>query len=146
MSTRRITKKPLNSRDMVTKGCTIKCRGLSVTIDEVLDAHHYENEGWFIEMIDTDGKYRYWKQYMDGGEIYPSDALQELRELCERNFRVLDYEKGLIVTFDRYEGTDAQYFETYEDAVKWERGYLDTITLDDTQVLDDMEDEIVAVM
>ncbi len=49
-----------------------------------------------------------------------------LRELCNRNGRVCNYtDDDLIVTYDKYSGTDAQYFETYEEAIKWEEGYID---------------------
>ena len=31
---------------------------------------------------------------------------------------------GTIVTQDKYDGCDAQFFKTYEDAIEWEKGYI----------------------
>ena len=50
----------LNTKD------TIIIKGIQ---GSVLTAFHYDSEGWYIEMIDTEGKYRYYKQIYDGGEV-----------------------------------------------------------------------------
>ena len=52
-------------------------------------------------------------------------VIQELENLCRKNGRYIEYMKdGRIATFDMYEGTDAQYFNTAEEAVEWEKGYI----------------------
>jgi hypothetical protein len=57
------------------KGAYIKCMGLVVCIDKVLYSHK-EMYGWDIEFIDTEGNYRHWKQWDDGGEIdFPKKKL-----------------------------------------------------------------------
>lgn len=36
----------------------------------VLTANHWgKQDGWYIEMVDKNGVYRYWKQNQDGGEL-----------------------------------------------------------------------------
>lgn len=60
-------------RQRITKGSevTIKCQGITVK-GEVLSADNWEtdtNPNWYIELRDTKGQYRYWKQKYDGGEL-----------------------------------------------------------------------------
>lgn len=43
--------------------------GRTVTIGKVLHAEHWERDGWDIELIDSEGNYRHWKQWDDGGEF-----------------------------------------------------------------------------
>ena len=51
-----------------------------------------------------------------------------LIELLEKNGRVFVITpKGLINTYDRYDGTDGGYFETYEEACEWEKGYQNMV-------------------
>jgi len=50
------------------KGATIECMGIEVTIDKVYYAYK-ECEGWDIEFIDSNGNYRHWKQWYDGGKL-----------------------------------------------------------------------------
>ena len=51
--------------------------------------------------------------------------IHELENLCKINGRYIEYMKdGRIATFDVYEGTDAHYSDTIEDAIEWEKGYL----------------------
>jgi hypothetical protein len=51
---------------------TIKAKGLVVT-GYVISADNWEfepeKENWYIELMDTKGIYRYWKQEFDGGEL-----------------------------------------------------------------------------
>lgn len=50
------------------KGDKIACMGEVVTIDKVLFADYCMGT-WDVEFIDTDGNYRHWKQYFDGGQL-----------------------------------------------------------------------------
>lgn len=50
------------------KGATIECMGIEVTIEKVFYAYK-EREGWDIEFVDSDGHYRHWKQWDDGGRL-----------------------------------------------------------------------------
>lgn len=54
-------------KEMV-KGALIFCMGITCEVSEVKYAFK-EREGWDIEFIDTAGRYRHWKQWLDGGEI-----------------------------------------------------------------------------
>lgn len=47
----------------------IKCQRQLVTISEIISQNYYDRDGWFIEFLDANGHYRYWKQYCDGGEL-----------------------------------------------------------------------------
>ena len=47
---------------------TINAQGINVT-GEVISAQHYGDEGWYIELLDTKGNYRYWKERYDGGHL-----------------------------------------------------------------------------
>lgn len=52
---------------------TIHAKGMVIT-GKVLSADHYGQDGWYIELIDTRGTYRYWKQGQDGGELVSIDG------------------------------------------------------------------------
>ena len=69
-------------------------------------------------------------------------ALEELKQICKENFREIAYKDNLIITFDRYEGTDAQYFETYEEAIEWEEGYRNMVPLVEVENIYEEEAEI----
>ncbi len=50
---------------------------------------------------------------------------EQLLQLCTRNGRIISLMKdGRIFTCDNYEYTDGQYFETIEEAIEWEKGYI----------------------
>ena len=53
----------------VNKGDIIKIGRKEYRISLLLTAEHYTPEGWFIEFYDAAGRYHYWKQYEDGGEL-----------------------------------------------------------------------------
>lgn len=49
----------------VRKGDKIHCMGITVEIAKVLYQEWFDY--WDVELIDTDGNYRHWKQEYDGG-------------------------------------------------------------------------------
>lgn len=49
-------------------GDKIRCQGFTVTIKEI-HYQYYDDGFWDIEFTDTNGNYRHWKQYFDGGEL-----------------------------------------------------------------------------
>lgn len=57
----------------VKPGDAIRCMGITVVIEKIYYAHYFggghDDDGWMIEFVDSNGNYRYWKQYLDGGEI-----------------------------------------------------------------------------
>ena len=63
-----------NTRQAQT-GDIITCKGIKTVIDKIHYQDFYKsdrNDGtcdWDIEFEDTNGKYRHWKQYFDGGKI-----------------------------------------------------------------------------
>lgn len=53
-------------------GDKISCKGITVTIKEIIDQWTDRSMGtefYCVEFRDTNGKYRMWKQYYDGGEL-----------------------------------------------------------------------------
>jgi len=50
------------------KGTKIRCKGMTVTVNEVLYADKWDGK-WDVEFIDSNGNYRHWKQELDGGEV-----------------------------------------------------------------------------
>jgi hypothetical protein len=54
----------------VKAGDMIKVRGITRTIKEIISQDYYgDRDGWYIEFVGTDGKYGYWKQGCDGGQL-----------------------------------------------------------------------------
>ena len=51
-------------------GDIIKVKGLQVQIAIIEYQYYYDGEGYNTEFRSTDGVYRSWKQYVDGGEVY----------------------------------------------------------------------------
>lgn len=52
------------------------------------------------------------------------DKWDELERLARKNARcVWTSDDGWIVTQDIFDGCDAHYSETVDDAIEWERGY-----------------------
>ena len=48
----------------------------------------------------------------------------ELERLARKNGRGISTNKdGIIITADLYDGCDAHFSETVEDAIEWEKGY-----------------------
>lgn len=54
-------------------GDIVKVKGVEYEIAEIFYQDCWErgvdDDGWMIEFIDTKGRYHYWKQYLDGGEL-----------------------------------------------------------------------------
>jgi len=41
----------------------------------VISADHFGKDGWYIELTDENGLYRYWKQGSDGGKLRAVDGV-----------------------------------------------------------------------
>lgn len=58
---------------IVKHGDVVILQGTAYTIERVLYQDYYdeswEEHGWFLEFYDINGKYHYWKQYLDGGKL-----------------------------------------------------------------------------
>ena len=51
-------------------GDKIYCKKMTVTIQEIFYQSFDENaQAWDVEFTDASGKYRRWKQHLDGGEV-----------------------------------------------------------------------------
>lgn len=50
-------------------GDTIVCKGIKVTIAKITFQEYWEGEGFYTEFTDTNGVYRNWKQWIDGGNV-----------------------------------------------------------------------------
>lgn len=61
-----------SSKKVAKVGDIVHCRG-KYEIEVILEQFYQERgtceHGFFLEFIDTDGKYHYWKQYCDGGYL-----------------------------------------------------------------------------
>ena len=66
-----IKTKDFLNRDMLQlePGDTIVCKGIKATIKEITYQEYWDREGFIVEFIDINGKYRSWKQYVDGGNV-----------------------------------------------------------------------------
>lgn len=50
-------------------GDTIVCKGIKATIAKITFQEYWEGEGFYTEFTDTNGVYRNWKQWIDGGHV-----------------------------------------------------------------------------
>jgi len=50
-------------------GDIITCKGIRAIIKEITFQEYWEGEGYYIEFMDTNGNYRNWKQWTDGGNV-----------------------------------------------------------------------------
>lgn len=75
---KRKLEKELNSEPEISIGDTIVCRGIHATIAKLyytfrsvelnLETDEYA-KCYDVEFVDTNGNYRHWKSYFDGGHI-----------------------------------------------------------------------------
>ena len=61
----------INGTPQLEAGDTIVCQGIQATIKEITFQEYWYNEGFYTEFRDTNGVYRNWKQWVDGGEVIP---------------------------------------------------------------------------
>lgn len=55
-------------------GDTIVCKGIKATIAKITFQEYWEREGFYTEFTDTNGVYRNWKQWIDGGKVIPKES------------------------------------------------------------------------
>lgn len=55
-------------------GDTIVCKGIKATIAKITFQEWYDDYGFITEFTDTNGKYRSWKQNVDGGKVIPKES------------------------------------------------------------------------
>lgn len=55
-------------------GDTIICKGIRATILTITFQEYWEGEGFYTEFRDTNGHYRNWKQWVDGGYVVPKES------------------------------------------------------------------------
>ena len=62
-----------NSTNKVLEiGDIVVCKGIRAEIASITFQEYWgEDEGFYIEFRDTNGNYRNWKQYIDGGYVIP---------------------------------------------------------------------------
>ena len=58
-----------NEKKILKPGDVIHCHGLVVALKEIEHQEWYQETGFLAEFFDTDGNYRSWKQYLDGGYV-----------------------------------------------------------------------------
>lgn len=79
-------------------GDSICVQGRTYKIAKIISKDHYEREGWFLEFLDPQGHYHYWKQYCDGGEIIKQPQQKRLVNSygtdCTDLFRKYGYGKA----------------------------------------------------
>ena len=54
-------------------GDTIVCQSIKATIDTITFQEYWDKDGFYTEFRDTNGTYRNWKQWIDGGYIIPRE-------------------------------------------------------------------------
>ena len=53
---------------LLKSGDIIVAMGISVVVKEII-YQDYFNGKWDVEFVDSEGKYRHWKQEFDGGDV-----------------------------------------------------------------------------
>ena len=80
-------------------GDKVKALGITITIQRVVSQEHYprlgneDDWGWNIEFIGSDGQYRHWKQWEDGGKLIagPKKYIDSYGVDCTDIFRKFGY-------------------------------------------------------
>lgn len=97
------------------KGAIISALGITCVVDKVIYAHEEKvgtDAGWDIEFIDTNGQYRHWKQWYDGGEITMPKPDSFSKD--DGGIYAVDGERRLI---DSYGGDVTDLFHKYGYAI-----------------------------
>ena len=97
------------------KGAIISALGITCVVDKVFYAHEEKvgtDTGWDIEFVDTNGQYRHWKQWYDGGKITMPKPDSFSKD--DGGIYAVDGERRLI---DSYGGDVTDLFNKYEYAI-----------------------------
>lgn len=62
-----------HDRKKLEPGDVIVCGGIRAEISRIIHQDWWIEEGFQIEFYDTNGKYRSWKQHIDGGRVIPKE-------------------------------------------------------------------------
>ena len=64
-----------NGNKILEVGDTVVCKGIRATIASITFQEYWgDKEGFHTEFTDTNGIYRSWKQWTDGGYIIPKES------------------------------------------------------------------------
>lgn len=58
----------------VEVGGIIRALGIEAKIAKILYQEYWDGDGFDVELIDSNGNYRHWKQWFDGGEYLPPEG------------------------------------------------------------------------
>jgi len=97
------------------KGAIISALGITCVVDKVFYAHEEKvgtDTGWDIEFVDTNGQYRHWKQWYDGGKITMPKPDSFSKD--DGGIYAVDGERRLI---DSYGGDVTDLFHKYGYAI-----------------------------
>lgn len=89
------------------KGDKIHCAGITVEIDKILYCD-FIFHSWDIEFIDTNGKYRHWKQNQDKGYIIYKDN-DRIKSLVSDGILFTDVMRNVYGTRAVVMGLDRQF-------------------------------------
>ena len=72
-------KRTSNGTPQLEAGDTIICKGIRATIETITFQEYWGDDktrewGFYTEFRDTNGVYRNWKQYIDGGYVLPKES------------------------------------------------------------------------
>jgi len=56
-------------RTELKPGDIITCQRIRAIIKEITFQEYWEDDGYYVEFRDTNGVYRNWKQWVDGGTV-----------------------------------------------------------------------------